>query len=142
MLKQTLVVGIMSLSFIISAPAMAHGNHDSQRISPANHSNYHQPARHCVPGHRINNRQDRQRSRIRHGVRSGQLVHWEKAQLKQQQRRIKNKENRMRRDGCLTRHEFNKLMNRLDRASHKIRALKSNNVRRHHGNHRGNRNNH
>ncbi|CAA6803713.1 MAG: Unknown protein [uncultured Thiotrichaceae bacterium] len=140
MLKQTLVVGIMSLSFIISAPAMARGNHDSQRISPTNHhANHHQPrhARHCVPGHRINNRQDRQRSRIRQGVRSGQLVHWEREQLKQQQRRIKNKENRMRRDGCLTRDESRRLMNRLDRAGQKIRALKSNNIRRHHG-HRNN----
>lgn len=132
MLKQTLVAGIMSLGFIISAPAMAHSSHDSQTIYPTHSHNNYQPARHCVPGHRIDNRQDRQRHRIRQGVRSGKLVHWEKKQLKKQQRRIRHKESRMRSDGCLTRHEFNKLMNRLDRASHKIRALKSNHIRRHH----------
>nr|CAA6821501.1 MAG: Unknown protein [uncultured Thiotrichaceae bacterium] len=133
MLKHTLVAGIMSLSFIISAPATARSGHNYERIQPANH--HYQPRRHhCVAGHKINNRQANQRYRIRNGVERGKLVGWEKVTLKKQQRRIRKAEKRMRADGCLTRKEFRRLMNRLDNAGGQIRSLKSNNVRsyRHH----------
>nr|PID33975.1 MAG: hypothetical protein CR976_02740 [Thiotrichales bacterium] len=130
MLKNTIIASVIGLGFIVSAPAMAHGNHDFESIQPANHY-HHQPARHCLSGHRIDKRQVKQRNRIRDGVQSGRLVHWEKKQLNKQQRRIRRKENRMRSDGCLTRYEFNKLMNLLDQASHRIRELKSNHIRNH-----------
>lgn len=137
MLKYTLVAGIISLGFIVSTPAMARGGHDFQRIYPVhNNHNHHQPVRHCVSGKQINKRQKQQRRRIQQGVRSGALVKWEEQQLNKQQRNIRKTENRMRRsDHCLTRNEFNQLMNRLDRASNKIRKLKSNNKRRHRHNH-------
>lgn len=128
MLKQTLVAGIMGLSFMVSAPVMAHGGHGAH-----NHNhNWIQPARHCVPGHRVDRRQAKQNRRIKQGVRSGALVKWEKGELRQQQRRIKNAERRMRSDGCLTREENRRLLNRLDRASKRIYKLKHNHVRRGH----------
>lgn len=126
MLKQTLVAGIMGLGFMVSAPVMAHGGHGAH-----NHNhNWIQPARHCVSGNRVNQRQANQNRRIKQGVRSGALVKWERRELRQQQQRIKNAERRMLRDDCLTRDERNRLMNRLDRASQRIKQLKHNHVRR------------
>ncbi|MGB1256856.1 MAG: hypothetical protein ACPG51_13400 [Thiolinea sp.] len=114
-----------------------HHSHEFEVIQPVI-----QPAQHCVSGQQIDNRQARQKRRIRKGIRQGKLVGWEITRLKQQQRRIRKAERRMRNSGhCLTRHEVNKLMHKLDRAGNKIRNLKRNNVRRgyghhHHRNHR------
>lgn len=135
MLKQTLVLGIMGLGLIMSTPTLArpYNNH---------HYNNHtwiQPVRHCVPGHRVNNRQARQKQRIRHGVNTGLLVRWEARELKQQQKRIKRAERRMRSDGCLTYDENRRLLNRLNRASNRIKQLKHNHVRRGYHRYRDNR---
>lgn len=132
MLKQTLVIGIMGLGLIMSAPTMArsHGAH--------NDHNYIQPVRHCVSGKQVNKRQANQNRRIQQGKRSGELVPREVKQLRQQQRQIKKAERRMLSDGCLTRDERNRLLKRLNRASNKIYQLKHNNIRRGHFNNRRN----
>lgn len=126
MLKQALVIGIMGLGFMMSTSAMArpHGAH--------NNHNWIQPVRHCVPGHRVNQRQANQEHRIRQGARSGELVKWELKELREQQQRIQRTENRMRSDGCMTRDERDRLLSRLDRASQRIKQLKNNHIRRGH----------
>ncbi len=132
MLKQTLITGIMGLGMVLGTASMAspyYGSHhgDYNYIQPIQPTNQY-----CVSGQRIDRRQASQKRRIDSGVRKGLLVEWEKRELRQEQRRIKKAERRMRSDGCLTRSERNRLMKRLDRASDRIRQLKQNHI--HHNN--------
>ena len=144
MFKQIITGSIVGIGLLLGGPALAHNSHghhshEFEVITPVN-----QPVRHCVSGQKVNQRQANQKRRIRQGIKQGKLVGWEITQLKQQQRRIRNAENRMRKSGhCLTRNEVNKLMNRLDRAGRKIRKLKRNNIKasRYHRDHRMHRNN-
>ncbi len=138
MFKQIIMHSLIGVGLLCAAPVMAHSQHDYHShqfqiitpiIKPAP-----QPVRHCVSGKHINKMQASQKSRIQRGKRQGRLVRWEVRQLKQQQRHIKQAEQRMRNSQhCLTKQEANQLTKRLRRADRNIRQLKHNNVRVHYG---------
>lgn len=77
-------------------------------------------------GKLINERQQRQRQRIRQGVKNGSLAHGEAKRLRQQQARIKNLEHDFRADGRFTKHERATIQARLDNAHQRIYRLKHN----------------
>lgn len=135
MLKQTLVIGIVGLGMAISTPSMARPHHHGPHYNDYQHI---QPVRHCVPGYRVDKRQANQKRRINRGIRKGLIIKWEKRELKQQQRQIRKAERRMRADGCLTRKENHRLLNRLNHVSDRIDQLTHNHLRRG-GHHRYNR---
>ena len=111
---------IMPLAGLLAMPVFAHNYHDHDGYS------------------RFDNRQERQSSRIRKGVKSGELTRYEAKKLRKQQKEIANLSQKLKRDGKLSRHERQKLERRQDAASKKIAGLKHNdNYRRgshhHHG---------
>lgn len=79
-------------------------------------------------------RQHRQRSRIRDGVKSGELTHQEAGKLRSEQRKIRRMEKRIESDGTVTTREKIRLENRQDKASGNIRDLKTNDDQRPRGN--------
>ena len=144
-MKQIITGGIIGAGLLLTGPATAHNSHghhshEFEVITPIIHP-APRPARHCVSGKQVNNLQAQLKRSIKKGIRKGQLVGWEIAQAKKQQRKIRKAEQRMRNSGhCLTRHEANKLKKRLNRAKQKVRNLKRNHIRyshRGHHHHRG-----
>ncbi len=108
----------------------------------ANHGNY--------DGHaHFDKRMERQKSRVRQGVQSGELTRKEASELRHQQKKIAKQARKFSRDGHLDRNERQKLERKLDKASHRIYRLKHNDRNRHaqhgrhgkhklvHGNHHG-----
>lgn len=82
--------------------------------------------RHPQAGSHINQRQQNQKRRIKHGVQNGELSRKEAKRLRRQQRRIADLEYQFRADGHLTQQERRILQNRLDLASNHIFRLKHN----------------
>jgi len=87
-------------------------------------------------------RVEKQKSRIREGVKSGELTRKEASKLRHQQKKIARLERKFRRDGYLTRHERKKLNRQQNKASERIYRLKHNDLsrnygRKHHKSHRG-----
>ncbi|XUU60895.1 hypothetical protein ACRAQ6_01065 [Erythrobacter sp. HA6-11] len=77
---------------------------------------------------RIDNRQDRQRSRIGNGARSGDLTGRETSRLVRQQANIRQFERQSRRDGPgITPRERVRIENMQDRASRNIFRARNNN---------------
>lgn len=112
-------------AFHVSA-ADAAGRHDASRDSGFNarrHVNAYQA------GH-IDTRQHQQQQRIAQGLRSGALTPLEARGLRQEQRRIRHKENAYRADGVLTRWELADLQRDLNRANHRIYQEKHDRQRR------------
>lgn len=106
----------------------AHGNrpyNDHGRRPQANHAN---PRAH---GYAINERQQRQRQRIRQGIKNGSLAHGEAKRLRQQQARIADLEYGFRADGRFTKKERATVQARLDVANERIYRLKHNDRRAH-----------
>jgi hypothetical protein len=85
---------------------------------------------------RFEHRIERQRDRIRHGVRAGELTRHEAKALRKQQRHITRLERRFERDGRLDRHERRTLRRKLDGASRRIARLKNNDRQRDYARHR------
>ena len=79
---------------------------------------------------RVDRRQDKQRSRIIQGRRSGELTRGEAHRLKKQQKKINRMERRFSRDGYLSARERYRLERAQDRASRRIARLKHNDVYR------------
>ena len=77
------------------------------------------------PRNRAERREGAQSSRIRQGVRSGELTRGEASKLRHDERRIKRTENRMSRDG-LSDKEKGRLEKMQDRESKKIYRMKHN----------------
>ena len=75
---------------------------------------------------RYDKRVERQQSRIRQGIKSGELTRQEAKQLRQQQRKIAKLARKFNRDGYLSRHEKRKLEKKQDKASKRIYRLKHN----------------
>jgi hypothetical protein len=65
-------------------------------------------------------REHRQRARIRHGIRAGEITRREAVRLRASQGVIRAYERRAERDGRLTRRERNHLDRLLDRSSRRI----------------------
>ncbi|MBT8440259.1 MAG: hypothetical protein KJO91_11070 [Gammaproteobacteria bacterium] len=82
---------------------------------------------------RFDKRVDKQKSRIRQGVKSGELTRKEASKLRHQQKKIAKLERKLSRDGYLTRHERKKLNRRQNKASERIYRLKHNDQSRDHG---------
>jgi len=87
---------------------------------------------------RFDKRAERQHSRIRQGVKSGELTRKEAGKLRGQQKKIARMERRFKSDGDFTRHERKKLERHQDKASKRIYRLKHNDVDRgrHHKHHK------
>ena len=79
----------------------------------------------------IEERMQKQRWRIKQGVRSGELVRFEVKILKQEQRRIKTAKRFAKSDGRFTRKERRRILKMQDHASRHIYRLKHNHIRRH-----------
>ena len=80
----------------------------------------------CANAASINARQENQHDRIAQGVASGQLTKGELKQIQRHEKRIRELEKRMRRNG-LNAAERAKLQRELDIESHEIERLKHNN---------------
>ncbi|MGB0723505.1 MAG: hypothetical protein ACPGU7_14030 [Gammaproteobacteria bacterium] len=75
---------------------------------------------------RVDNRQDRQKARVRNGLREGEITRGEFAKLRQDQQRIRKAERRFESDGIYSKRE-RRVMERLqDKASRNIKRAKSN----------------
>lgn len=72
----------------------------------------------------VNQRQDNQKSRIRQGVRSGELTRKEAKELREGQREIRKKEREYKSDGVLTGEERRDLHQDLNAQSREIRRAK------------------
>jgi len=81
---------------------------------------------------RYDKRVERQQSRIRHGIKSGELTRKEATQLRQQQKKIAKLARKFNRDGYLSRHEKKKLEKKQDKASNRIYKLKHNDQHKRH----------
>ena len=95
---------------------------------------------------RFDKRVERQKSRIREGVKSGELTRKEASKLRNQQKKITKLERKFTKDGHLSRQERKKLEKKQDKASKKIYRLKHNDRykgrhgkahKHHHGHHYG-----
>lgn len=75
---------------------------------------------------RYDKRVERQQSRIRQGVKSGELTRKEAKKLRSQQKKIAKLERKFSKDGHLSRHERKKLERHQDKASKRIYRLKHN----------------
>ena len=78
----------------------------------------------------IDDRMQKQRWRIKQGIKSGELVRFEVKILKKEQRRIKMAKRYARSDGKITRKERRRIMRMQDHASRHIFRLKHNHLRR------------
>jgi len=72
----------------------------------------------------INSREHNQQSRIRQGVRGGELTRAETRRLEAEEARIRAREARAKRDGKITPAERERLQKELDKASHDISRQK------------------
>lgn len=158
MFKQALLLSVAAAGLLLTGLASAdsryesndweqpeyHGNpggHFSIHVVPPPH--YYRPAPppppRCVPGYRVDEMQAEQASRIHAGRQDGDLTRPEMDSLFAQQNHIAALEGRMRNDGCLTLHERNDLIARLDQASRDIWRERNDNERRgqHHRPHYG-----
>ena len=72
-----------------------------------------------TPG--INHRQHHQHTRIRDGVRSGELTRKETARLRVEQRHVRRAERRVKSDGNVTREERARIERKQNRAGRDIR---------------------
>jgi len=79
---------------------------------------------------RVDRRQEKQRARIAQGRCSGELSHAELRQLKRQQKKISQMEQRFASDGYLSGRERRRLERAQDRASRRIARLKRNDIYR------------
>jgi len=112
-MKTRIALMILPILSILTAPVMASDyNRNDQRID------------------RIEHRLDRQKWRIKQGVRSGELSRHETKRLRKQHRRIVKMKHRFLHDGYLNRHERRKLERKLNAASDRIYRLKHNNKQR------------
>ncbi len=78
----------------------------------------------------IDDRMQKQRWRIKQGIKSGELVRFEVKILKQEQRRIRMEKRYAKSDGRFTRKERRRIMRMQDHASRHIFRLKHNHIRR------------
>lgn len=78
----------------------------------------------------IEERMLKQHWRIKQGIRSGELVHFEVKILKQEQHRIKQAKRYVRSDGRFTRKERRQITKMQDHAGRHIYRLKHNHIRR------------
>jgi len=78
----------------------------------------------------INRRQNRQRRRIRHGVKSGQLTRAEAARLRREQARIAAERRAARRNGRVSPAERARIRRSENRANRRIYRAKHNNRKR------------
>ena len=85
---------------------------------------------------RVFKRLERQHYRIENGIDSGELTRKEAKKLWRENRKIRKMTRRFREDGVLTRHERDKINDRLDRASDRIWVFKHNDWYRHDHRHR------
>ncbi|MGB0712677.1 MAG: hypothetical protein ACPGUC_03855 [Gammaproteobacteria bacterium] len=77
-------------------------------------------------GNRVDNRQDRQRARVRNGIEDGEISRREFAGLRQDQQRIRKAERHFEADGMYSKRE-RRVMERLqDQASRNIKRAKTN----------------
>lgn len=74
---------------------------------------------------RVDNRQERQDSRIEQGVATGEITRREQARLNHQQNRVGRLENRVESDGQVTRKEAYRVEKAQDRSSRRIAHAKS-----------------
>ena len=82
----------------------------------------------CTPLFAVNpvdTRQENQKTRIRQGVKNGELTRNEARQLVKEQARIRAIEKKARSDGGITRKEVRKLDRSLDKASQRILKQKN-----------------
>jgi septal ring factor EnvC (AmiA/AmiB activator) len=79
----------------------------------------------------IQNRLERQHTRIEQGIDSGELTRKEAKELKREQRKSRHLYQEFREDGYLSKRERRKLHRRLDRISDQIWDLKHNERKRH-----------
>lgn len=101
------VVAVMSFIFMTDAAAQGNGR--------------------CArPSRSINARQDRQRERIRQGVRSDELTRRETARLAREQRELREQQREARADGNYTRLERAELQQEYNQASRHIYRAKHN----------------
>lgn len=155
MLKKALMLAMAAASLCLSGLASAEnymyddseweqprhtvhpGGHFSIHVVPP--ARYYEPPPRCLPGHRVDEMQAEQTSRIYAGRQEGDLTRSEMDALLSQQNHIAAIEARMRNDGCLTVHERNDLLNRLEQAGRNIWRERNDNERRgeyhrpHHG---------
>lgn len=114
------------------------GGHFSIHVVPppryAPPPRYYEPPPRCVPGHQVDQMQAEQASLIYAGRQEGDLTRPEMDSLLAQQDHIAAIEERSRRDGCLTIHERNDLVGRLNQAGRDIWRERNDNERR--GDHR------
>ena len=75
---------------------------------------------------RVDRRQATQQTRIRDGVRRGELTSGERARLRASQRHLRRLERRAISDGAFTRHERRHLERAQDRQSRRIARMKHN----------------
>lgn len=103
---------VAPLFFLIAMPTFAHqyGNHGISSFDK---------------------RIERQKSRIKQGVKSGELTRKEAKSLRNQQKKIAKLDRKFTSDGKLSKHERHKLKKRLDKASKRIYRLKHNDKIRH-----------
>lgn len=86
---------------------------------------------------RYEKRIDHQKSRIREGIKSGDLTRKEASKLRKQQKQIASLARKYESDGHLSRHERKKLEKKQDKASKKIYRLKHNDqLKTHRGKHK------
>lgn len=79
---------------------------------------------HAQSAPRVNERQQNQHARIRHGVASGELTRREAAHARHDQRHIRRTERRVKADGHVTRRERARLHHQQNQASRSLRRNK------------------
>ena len=104
-MKLSKLIGVLPLIGLLSMPAIADDDYREYRFEQ---------------------RIDRQKDRIRHGVKNGELTRKEAKKLRRQNRHIAKLERRFTRDGHLDRYERRTLRQELNQANRKIRKLKHN----------------
>ena len=100
---------IAPLAVLIAMPIYAHPNHSDYETYPI-----------------LSDRAERQKMRIKNGVKSGTLTKKEARKLRKQQKNLANLEEKFISDGFLSRSERKKLKKKRDKASDRIYRLKHN----------------
>jgi hypothetical protein len=115
-MKLLKVLMIAPLAALIAMPVYAHPHHSDFETYPI-----------------LGDRAERQKMRIKNGVKSGALTKKEASKLRKQQRKLANLEEKFTSDGVLSRSERKKLKKKRDKASDRIYRLKHNDEVRVHG---------
>jgi len=121
------VIGALTLGAFTTAQARngdRHGGAHKQRPAAAQHRAAPRKFQRAV-----DQRQAKQRGRIKHGYRSGTLNHKQVARLRHEQRRINKLERRFGADGRYSRHERRVIKHKLHRANKRIWRMKGNHYR-------------